>query len=91
MVEIEDNKILESFKSIIAKEDKVVPLKILDVKENNVELQIELHYIGFPPETRNVSIPTANKLLIEKHLKQIWNEQKPTIKNVELSNEIKIE
>ena len=89
-IKIEDNKLLDAFDEVRATEDKVVPIRILSSRENSVELQIELHYKGFPPETRNVSIPSSNRLLIEKHLKHIWQEQKPTNEPAELPAEIKI-
>lgn len=88
MVEVENNGVLEGFKATVATEDKIVPLLVLNRLENTTELTVELHYKGFPPETRNVSIPSANKLLIEKHLKQIWQEQKPMVQAIELSSVI---
>jgi len=89
-IKIEDNKLLDAFGEVRATEDKVVPVRILSSRENSVELQIELHYKGFPPETRNVLIPSSNKLLIEKHLKQIWQELKPTEQPVAVPAEVKI-
>jgi len=91
LVKVKDEiGVLEGFSATVATEDKVVPKAVLSKLENVTELQIELHYKGFPPETRNVSIPSSNRLLIEKHLKQIWREQKPTNEPAELPAEIKI-
>jgi len=91
LVKVKDEiGVLEGFSATVATEDKVVPKAVLSKLENVTELQIELHYKGFPPETRNVSIPSSNRLLIEKHLKHIWQEQKPTNEPAELPAEIKI-
>jgi len=89
MVEIENNGVLEEFEATVAKEDKVKLIRVVSSKKKSVELEIELHYVGHAPETRHVTIPSSNKLLIEKHLKEIWAEEKPTETEVELPAEIK--
>jgi len=90
LVEIENNGILDAFEPTKATANKVVPVRVINSKEKSVELEIELHYVGHAPETRHVTIPSSNKLLIEKHLKEIWAEEKPTETEVELPAEIKI-
>lgn len=76
-IKVEDTGVLSQFPEVKATENKIVPTRILNVRNDSVDVEIELHYIGFPPEKRSVTIPSTNKLLIVQHLKQIWQELKP--------------